>query len=62
MSKKINSPKKILVVRFRQMGDAILATSLLNTLHKSFPEAKIDFVLNQRIAPLFEGHPSVNHI
>ena len=54
--------KKILVVRFRQMGDAILATALLNTLHLSFPDAKIDFVLNDKIAPLFEGHPSISRI
>lgn len=52
----------ILVVRFRQMGDAILATSLLNTLHNNFPEATIDFVLNKKIAPLFEGHPSISNI
>ena len=31
-------PKKILVIRFRQMGDAILATPLLNTLHAQFPD------------------------
>ena len=52
----------ILVIRFRQMGDAILATSLLNTLRRSFPDAQIDFVLNARIAPLFEGHPSIDRI
>lgn len=54
--------KKILVVRFRQMGDAILATALLNTLRQSFPDAEIHFVLNDKIAPLFEGHPSINRI
>ena len=53
---------KILVVRFRQMGDAILSTSLLNTLRRSFPQAEIHFVLNQKIAPLFEGHPSIDRI
>lgn len=52
----------ILVIRFRQMGDAILATPLLNTLHASFPEAHIDMVLNDRIAPLFEGHPALHRI
>lgn len=54
--------KHILVVRFRQMGDAILATPLLNTLHQNFPAAEIDFVLNERIAPLFEGHPSISRV
>jgi len=54
--------KNILVVRFRQMGDAILSTALLNTLRATFPEARIDFVLNSRIANLFEGHPSIDRI
>ena len=53
---------RILVVRFRQMGDAILATPLLSTLKKNFPDAEIDFVLNERIAPLFEGHPAISRI
>ncbi len=44
------------------MGDAILATSLLNTLRHNFPDARIDFVLNDRIAPLFEGHPSISNV
>lgn len=42
------------------MGDAILATSLLNTLRHNFPDAQIHFVLNERIAPLFKGHPSID--
>lgn len=54
--------KSILVVRFRQMGDAILSTVVLNTLRYNFPHATIDFVLNERIAPLFEGHPSADHL
>ncbi len=53
---------KILVVRFRQMGDAILATPLLSTLRAYYPDAQIDFVLNKRIAPLFEGHPAISSI
>ena len=52
----------ILVIRFRQMGDAILSTALLNSLHETFPEADIDFVLNDRITPLFEGHPAISNI
>ena len=55
-------PKNILVIRFRQMGDAILTTPMLDTLRRNYPDAEIDFVLNERIAPLFEGHPSISHI
>ena len=32
---------KILVVRFKQMGDAILATPVCNTFRKTFPDAEI---------------------
>ncbi len=53
---------KILVVRFRQMGDAILATPLLSTLKMNFPDAEIHFVLNERIAPLFQGHSAISRI
>ena len=52
----------ILVIRFRQMGDAILATPLLATLREQYPDAQIDFVLNERLAPLFEGHPAISRI
>lgn len=54
--------KHILVVRFRQMGDAVLATPLLNALRRRYPEAQINFVLNERIALLFEGHPAISRI
>jgi len=35
---------------------------MLGALRHHFPEANIDFVLNERIAPLFEGHPYINRI
>ena len=40
--------ENILVVRFRQMGDAVLTTVICNTLRQNFPEARIDYVLNTR--------------
>ena len=59
MSCEINN---VLVVRFRQLGDAVLTTPLLNTLRKNFPQAQIDFVVNDNLAPLFAGHPSIDHV
>ncbi len=53
---------KFLVVRFRQMGDAVLATALFNAIKLNFPDAETHFVLNDRIADLFEGHPSIDRI
>ncbi len=53
---------KILVVRFRQMGDAVLATCVFNTIKRNDPEADTTFILNERLAPLFKGHPAIDHI
>lgn len=53
---------KILVVRFRQIGDAILSSVICNSLRKSFPEAQIDYVLYDFIAPVFENHPAIDNV
>lgn len=60
--KLINTSMKILIIRFRQMGDAVLATSLIDNLKANFPDAQIDFVLNDRLADLFRGHPAISRI
>ena len=54
--------KKILIIRFRQIGDSILAVALCSTLKKSFPDAEIHFVLNKNIASLYEGHPDIDKV
>ena len=53
---------KILVIRFRRVGDAVLSSVLCSSLKQSFPQATIDYVLNEGIAPLFEKHPDIDHI
>lgn len=53
---------KILVVRFKQMGDAILATPVCNTLRKTFPDAEIDFVCYEHVAPIFKEDKNFNTI
>ena len=54
--------RRILVIRYRRVGDSILALSLLHTLRENFPEATIDFVLDSNIAPLFEDHPYIDNV
>lgn len=54
--------KSILVIRYRRVGDSILAMALIRTLKQTFPHAEIDFVLDRGIAPLFEGQPGINRV
>lgn len=54
--------KHILIIRFRRIGDSILALALFHSLRKTFPQAKLDFVLNKEIAPLYDGHPDIDKV
>lgn len=54
--------KKILVIRFRRVGDAILTTALCSSLRLTFPNAEIHYVLNDGIDSLFLDHPEITKI
>lgn len=53
---------KVLVVRLRSIGDTVLATPTLKALKRHLPNAKIDILLEDWVAPLIEGHSAVNAV
>jgi len=53
---------KILVIRFKQIGDAILSSALCDSLRLSFPDAQIDYVLYEHVAPVFLHHPAISNV
>lgn len=54
--------KRVLVVRLRSIGDTVLATSSLVALRRFLPEAQIDVLLEDWVAPVLEGFPHVNNV
>lgn len=50
-------PKRFLVIQTAFLGDAVLATALLEKLHAFFPDAAIDLVVRKGNDGLFDGHP-----
>lgn len=54
--------KKVLVIRFRRVGDAVLSVVICSTIRKSFPDAEIHYVVNESIEPLFRDHPDVDRV
>lgn len=60
--KKGDGSLRALVIRFRRVGDAVLAVAACSSLKRSFPNIRVDFVLNEAIAPLFEGHPDIDRV
>ena len=53
---------KVLIIRLKQIGDAVLALPVCTTLRKSIPHAEIHFLVYQHIAPLFENHPAIDKL
>ena len=54
--------KKILVIQTAFIGDVVLATPVVEELHRAYPAAKIDFLLRKGNEALFEGHPFLHDI
>jgi lipopolysaccharide heptosyltransferase III len=54
--------KRVLVVRLRSIGDTVLSTSSLVALRRFLPDAQIDILLEDWVAPVLEGFPHVNHL
>ena len=54
--------KKILVIQTAFIGDAILATGILEKLHQHYAEAEIHFLIRKGNESLFENHPFLKQI
>jgi heptosyltransferase-2 len=54
--------QKILVIQTAFIGDAVLATGILEKLHVTFPTAAIDFMVRKGNESLFASHPFLNKV
>ncbi len=54
--------KKILLIQTAFTGDVVLATPVLEKLHRVFPTAEIDFLVRKGNESLLAGHPFLNKV
>ena len=54
--------KRILIIQTAFIGDVILATPVVEKLHKHYPEAKLDFLLRKGNETLLDNHPLINKV
>lgn len=54
--------RRVLVVRLRSIGDTVLSTPALIALRKFLPEARIDILLEDWVAPVLEGFDAVDNV
>ena len=54
--------KKILVIQTASIGDVILATAILEKLHRFYPDTDLDLLVKQGMEPLFYRHPFIHRL
>lgn len=55
-------PKRILIIKPSALGDIILALPALSAMRRSFPNARISWLVRPEFAPLITGHPYISDI
>lgn len=58
----MNEIKKILIMKFRNIGDVLLTTPLISELARIYPNAKIHFALNDGTQAILEQNPYIQKI
>jgi heptosyltransferase-3 len=56
------APRSLLLVAIRQIGDVLLATPLLRSLRRAYPEAAIDVLVYSEKGGMLEGNPDCNEV
>jgi ADP-heptose:LPS heptosyltransferase len=54
--------QQILIIQTAFIGDVVLATGLIEKLHRYYPDAKIDFLLRKGNEGLLLGHPYLREV
>lgn len=54
--------KKILIVRYRFIGDTVLTTPFIKNVSENFPQAEIDVLVSPNSGELIEGNPNVSNV
>jgi len=54
--------ENILLIKPSSLGDIVMALPALSALRRSFPQARISWLVRPEFAPLIEGHPHLDEI
>lgn len=62
MENALLNPKKILIIQFRYLGDAVFLTPAITSIHERFPNAEIHILVADEIKPVFEHSPIIKKV
>jgi ADP-heptose:LPS heptosyltransferase len=55
-------PQKILIIRLSSIGDIVLTSPIIRSLHTCFPQASIQFLTKKAYQSLLEQNPHINKL
>jgi len=58
----MTGPREILIIKLSAIGDVVHALPFLDVLGRRFPEAHIDWIVEDAAYPIVEGHPRLRRI
>ena len=53
---------KVLIIKYRNIGDVLLSTPLINNLKHHYPDSVIDFALNKGCEDMVLNNPNINKV
>src|SRR5262245_3136298 len=54
--------RKVLLIRLRSIGDTVLSTPSLFALRRFLPNAQIDILVEDWVAPVLDDHPHADNV
>src|SRR5919106_6999621 len=54
--------RRVLLVRLRSIGDTVLSTPCMFALRRFLPDAQIDILVEDWVAPVLDEHPHVDNV
>lgn len=57
-----NPPQNILIVKLSAIGDVVQTIPMVEALKQKYPQAKIDWVVEEEASDLLTGHPALNRV
>jgi len=58
----MNSPNKILIIRFSAIGDIVLTTVVIRLLKKRYPKASIHYLTKKNMCELLQFNPHIDKV
>ena len=62
MNPPLTDINRILIFKFKHIGDVLLSVPVLNAVAKRFPKARIDYLVSQGTEALIQDHPRVTTV